>query len=148
MFKIFSFIILLATFLGMVFSFGYLLVKEHEIAVIIPCIIGVLGALCMFYLLFFEIFVGHKSFYCEFDKLYVKRKHRTIDVVEKSNIKNLTFVYDMVLERLHIISFESNEKKYYITVGDDNEKLISFFDGLKYTKRKNYWYYFIEIFTF
>ena len=147
MFKIFSFVILLITFLGMGFSFGYLLVKEYEIVAILPCIIGVLGALCMFYLLFFEIFIGHKSFYCEFDKLYIKRKHKTIDIVEKSDIKNLIFIYDMVWENLHIISFESNDKKHYITVVNGNERLLSFFDGLKHTKRKNCWYYFIEIFT-
>lgn len=128
-------------------SFGYLIIKENDFAVILPCTIGIIGTIFVSVLTFIEFVLGRKSFSFESEKIYVKRKYAIINIIEKKDIKNLMFIYDMVLENLYMISFVCNGKKYHIPVNSDKESIIYFFDGMTYKKQKNYLYYFFEIFS-
>ena len=145
--KTILFLILILVFLSISIAFGYDMLIEQDYVLVFPCIIGLVGAGCSSWMLFAESVLGRKSFCCESEKLYVKRKNKIIQVIEKADVKNLVYIYDTVLENLHIISFDCNDKKHYITVYNDMDDIILFFDGIEHTKTKNHWYYLIEFFT-
>ncbi len=139
--KLFLYIILIFTFVSMGACFAYFGIADKEYSFIVPSVIGFIFATIFLCLLIEEAFIGRKEYSFDADKIFIKRKGKTIDVIKKETIEELVLVYDCIKDTLHHLIFKCNSKKHRIVISKASEKNVyEFIKDLKYKKGKTVGY--------
>ena len=145
--------ILLLIFLDAFFIFSSAVftvsfVKYYDWAFFVPCLAFSITTILLSYLLIIEIFLGHKIYTYDNSSLYIWRKGKMKKCIQKENTSKIVLTLDVFTEELHIISFVYEDKKYYVSINQDNEEdILKFVSGKDFTKKKNWWYYLIAFFS-
>lgn len=133
-------ILLMFMFLTMSISFGLVSNETRNLALIVPCLLGLIGFVLSTILLFKK-----QLQYCFFDKaLLVKQNGRIVDRITKTDVYSLKFVYDVFDESLYMVQFKTQKKQYNIPINDKNrDDILLFFKGATKTVSHNSLYYLV-----
>jgi hypothetical protein len=119
-------------------------IQYYDWTFFIPSVIFSILTIVFSYLLFVEIFLGHKIYTYDDSSLYIWRKDKMKKCIPKEGISKIVLILDVFTEELYLISFVYEDKKHYLSINKENkEDILIFINGKRFVQKKNWWYYLI-----